>query len=339
MVVSRREILTAAASGLALQTMPSFARAQVGTDWDKITAAAKQEGSLVFTTSLQSRVVGTVLKDFEAKYGISVGSITGRPSEVRERIRVGHVTGKQAVDVVYGSEALTTIRYGEDKTVLDIPPEMKESLERTRFRTPAPIVPVITITYGLLINTNLVKPEDEPTGWFDLLDPKWKGKLLLDDPRTNGAGHIFFTGTFGPEFHRKLAAQNPTLTQETQESSRRVARGEYPVYVAFALPDITTLGGLPVKAIIPKEGVPYVLYGTSFVPDAAHPNAALLFARYNSSNEALLSWGNAGFGVGVDDVIAKIPADIRRIAEAKLLGTTDPHGQDAALSLAKEIYK
>jgi iron(III) transport system substrate-binding protein len=243
------------------------------------------------------------------------------------------------MDVVYGSEALTTIRSNEDKTVSPIPAVMKDALERTSYRTAAPLVPVITITYGILINTSLVKPEDAPKSWHDLLDPKWQGKILLDDPRTNGPGHIFFTGTFGPEFHRQMAAQKPVLTRETQESYRRVARGEYPVFAAFTLPDITSLGGLPVRAILPTEGSPYVLYGTSFVPDAPHPNAALLFARYNSSDEALLTWGKAGFGVGVPAVTKQLPDGVRQISEVKLLGTTDPKGQDEAFKLAQEIYK
>jgi iron(III) transport system substrate-binding protein len=339
MALNRRDILGAMAVGLVQQATPQRVDAQSTPDWVRIIVEAKKEATLVFMSSLQSRVLGTVQQAFEAKYGISVKTLSGRPAEVRERVRAAQVAGKQQVDVVFGSEALTTIRYNEDKTVLDVPPVLDAAKEHTLFKTAAPIVPVMTITYGFLVNTNLVKPEDEPRGWYDLLDPKWKGKLLLDDPRTNGAGHIFFVGTFGPDYHQGLAQQNPTLTRETQESYRRVARGEYPVFVPFTLPDITTLVGLPVRAVVPKEGSPYVLYGTSLVRNSPHPNAAVLFASYNSSDEALLAYSKAGFGVGVADVIARMPADIRPIAEAKLLGTTDPRGQDAAFSLAREIYK
>jgi ABC-type Fe3+ transport system substrate-binding protein len=70
---------------------------------------------------------------------------------------------------------MTTIRYNEDKTVLDVPPIFSRSAPRSGLRTQAPLVPVFTITYGFLVNSNLVKAQEEPTGWFDLLYPRWKG--------------------------------------------------------------------------------------------------------------------------------------------------------------------
>ena len=45
---------------------------------------------------------------------------------------------------------------------------------------------------GILINTRLVKPEDEPKSWNDLNDPKWKGKILSDDMRPLGSGNTMF---------------------------------------------------------------------------------------------------------------------------------------------------
>ena len=48
--------------------------------------------------------------------------------------------------------------------------------------------PVFAIICGILANTQLVKPSDEPNSWLDLTDPRWKGKILADDFRALGGG-------------------------------------------------------------------------------------------------------------------------------------------------------
>ncbi len=343
MTFTRREFVGGA---LALPTTGAAreARAQTAPDWEPVIAAARKEGGVTLSTGLESPVVRAVLKNFEARYGVPVNSLVGRPSEVRERIRVGHIANRQQVDVVFGSEALTNIRYNDDKTVADVPAPLQADLARTSLKSATQFVPQITITYGLMVNTSMVGPEDEPKGFFDLLDPKWKNRVLIDDPRTNGPGHIYFIGTrlWGAEkhayFHMRMAAQNPAFVIGTQEAARKVVRGEYPVLVGFTLPDITPFAGLPVKAVAPVEGCPYILYGCSIVANAPHPNAAALFIHYNSSDEALVEYAKAGFGCGVPSVLDKTPADVRRLIDVKLLGTTDPRGQDEALKAAKAVY-
>ena len=70
-------------------------------------------------------------------------------------------------------------------------------------------VPIYVIHYGILVNTEMVKPAEEPKGWPDLLDPRWKGKILSDDMRALGGGAVFFMVTvqkFGKEFQERLAA-------------------------------------------------------------------------------------------------------------------------------------
>lgn len=343
MTITRRDLIAgAAASSIGALGARSASAQDAG--WEQIIEAARKEGQVVLSTGLESRVVRTVQQNFTRKYGVQVNALVGRPSEVRERIRVAQVAKRQQIDVVFGSEALTNIRYNEDKTVADVPAPLKVDLDRTSLKSNVPFVPQITITYGLLINTSQIKPEDEPKGFYDLLDPKWKGRILIDDPRTNGPGHIYFIGTkpFGEEkhldFHKRMAAQNPAFVVGTQDAARKVVTGQYPVLVAFTLPDISQFPGLPVKPVVPIEGCPFILYGCSIVADAPHPNAAMLFTHYNSSDEALQEYANAGFGVGVKAVIEKTPAAMRPLIDVKLLGTTDPKGQDEALKLAKAIY-
>ena len=83
----------------------------------------------------------------------------------------------------------------------------------------------------------------------------------LFDTHSEGGGAVFFMVTYqqhGREFHDKLATQQPHLNRELRGNYRRVARGEYALYLPFTLPDVLDLKELPVKAIVPALFAPFV---------------------------------------------------------------------------------
>jgi iron(III) transport system substrate-binding protein len=186
----------------------------------------------------------------------------------------------------------------------------------------------------------MVKPA-EGHGLAGSPRPRWKGKILSDDMRALGGGAVFFMVTvqkFGKEFQEKLAAQHLHMNRELRGNYPRVARGEYPLYIPFTLPDILELKGLPVKAIIASEGCP-ASASTALLKGAPHPNAARLLLDFFLSDEAQLLYGNLGFVTVVGGLEGRINAEARPLAQAKLLGTTDPKLQEDMLKLAKQIYK
>jgi len=199
------------------------------------------------------------------------------------------------------------------------------------------------VVVSVLYNTRLVKAEEAPKSLADLLDPKWKGKILSDDMRALGGGAVFFmvtTQKFGKEFHEKLAEQQPHMNRDLRGNYPRIARGEYPIYVPYTLPDILELKGLPVKAVLPPEGQPYVRFDGAIFKGAPHPNAARLFLDFLLSDEGQLCYGNLGFFTVVGGLESKIAPEPRALVQSvKLLGTTDPKLQDEMLKLAKQIYK
>jgi iron(III) transport system substrate-binding protein len=210
------------------------------------------------------------------------------------------------------------------------------------FKADGTRVPVYVIQYGILVNTDMVKPGEEPRSWKDILHPRWKGKILSDDVRALGGGAVFFmvtTQKFGKEFHDRLAEQQPHMNRELRGNYPRIARGEYPVYVPYTLPDILELKGLPVKAILPDEGCPYVRFDGAVFKGAPRPSAARLLLDSFLSDEAQLIYGSLGFVMTVGGLEARVAPEARAIAQAKLLGTTDPKLQDEMLKLAKSIYK
>ncbi len=336
----RRSVLGLGGGLLAAGTAIGPAWAQ--DDWAKTVDAARKEGKLViYSASIGSPSLKAVIKSFEQKYGISIELLEARASEVRERVRVEQAAGRFLGDVHHNGSTTTWLMMRDGNFQPHGPvPNIKNIIppyEADDVRIPAEV-----ISYGLMINRNLVKPGDEPKSWKDILDPRWTGKILSDDYRALGGGAVFFVvmhDTFGKEFLEKLATQKPVFSRDIQNSERRVARGEYPLYLPFSLQDYNTLKGLPVKPIVPAEGRPYVRFDLAMLKNAPRPNAARLFMNHYLEPEQQIIYANAGYNPVVKGVVEKTMEEIRVLLAAKALGTTVPERQDAMLELAKQIFK
>nr|QDF38793.1 extracellular solute-binding protein [Bradyrhizobium symbiodeficiens] len=325
---------------IAIATMASAA-AQTP-EWNRIVEAAKAEGKV----TLYSGHVGVpyhpeVAKMFEAKYGIHVEILDLRASDLAERIRTEQATKRIAADVILNGAG--TLWLMKNQGVLaaygDLPDlgRLRADVEKDDAR-----LPIYIQGYGIAVNTRLVKDGERPRSWKDILDPKWKGKILADDVRSLGGGSTMFATTyanFGREFHEKLATQDPQFSRTVRENARRVARGEFAIYIPFSLPDLLLNKNLPIAGITPVEGDVYAQFDLSAVKDAPHPNAARLLMNFFLSEEAQLVYVRSARVPTIKGLESKIPADVKDIVTAKLLGTSDPARIDADLKLANEIYK
>jgi iron(III) transport system substrate-binding protein len=330
-----------AASATASTAIVRSAVAQ-DADWQKLVDAAKKEGKVaIYTASIGSPFHKKVFDAFEKKYGIKVELLEARASEVRERVRVEQAAGRFLGDLHHNGSTTTWLmtRDGNFQPHGDIPniKNVEAIYQPDDIKIPAEV-----ISYSLMVNKNIVKPADEPKSWKDLLDPKWQGKILSDDYRALGGGAVFFPvmlKAFGREFHEKLAAQKPVFSRDLQNSERRCARGEFPLYLPFNLQDLNNLKGLPVKAVVPAEGRPYVRFDISTLKNGPHPNASRVLMNYYLEPESQLVFANAGFNPVISGIVEKTLPEIRDLLATKAMGTTDPPKQDEMLALAKEIYK
>ena len=193
--------------------------------------------------------------------------------------------------------------------------------------------------FAVLVNAKDVTAAEAPKGWRDLTEPKWQGKILSDDPRALGAGEVWFEVTyeaFGRDFHEAMAKQKPVFSRDFAQSNQRVARGEYPLYLPFNVSEFQRIRGLPIRVVVPAEGVPYVALGPALLKNAPHPNAARMFMNFMLERNGQELIASEGFRPAVAGT--PVPADLAPVIAAKPLGTTTPGKTQMYLDLAAEIY-
>ena len=334
--MNKAKRMLAVIAGLAIVAAASgLAAGQSVEDWNQVIAAAKKEGKVViYGTSTVRDFSMKAAPEFKQRYGITIEYLSLRSREVRERVSTERRTRRQNVDIAQaGATSLPAIE--EDGNIEKwLPPSIKvvrpEILEA--FDSPLrPIVPITVNLRGILVNTRLVPPGEEPRSFSDLADPKWRGKILMDDPRSAGAGNSLFVGILihpklGEEFHRKLAQNKPVFLGSGghQQISQRVAQGEYPIGLPVDVSAVVELKGSPVRWIAAKEGVAYSIPGAALVKNAPRPNAAKLFLDYMLSETFQQIVGQEGTPIrkGIKPAIREFDLDLasllpRPVAETR----------------------
>ncbi len=330
-------------SGLAaasLMLLIAGANAQ-SSDWDQVVAAAKREGKLLIYNGTNFPIVRKIADEMQKQYGISVDVLDARATEIRERIRVEQSTNRTVASLSYSG--FTTLSTQMAEGVFQLHGTLPNATGVISQLTSNGTIGLGSVgLFVLMYNTNLVKPNEAPKSWHDLADSRWQGRILSDDFRAAGAGNVWFEATlnaFGREFHEKVAAQKPVFSRNFPESERRVARGEYPLYLPFNVSEYISLRGLPIKAIVPSEGAAYVPFGGAILRDAPHPNAARVYLNFLLSETAQAMLAAEGFRPAKAGFEAKAPPEVAPLVGGKLLGTTTVGRLGEMTKLASEIYK
>jgi iron(III) transport system substrate-binding protein len=339
-------------------------------EWNAAIAAAKKDGKLVFHSG---NSVEPIFNEFQKKFPeIKITRmLTHGGSAAHERLIAERRAGVYVADIVHlgaGSGSLLASAGALDplETYLILPEVLDQSKwfegrhyfadkdGKYLFRYASN--PGVDISY----NTKLVNPDNIKSYW-DLLDPKWKGKIATFDPRVRGSrlfAYFYYNPELGPRYLRRLFGEMElTASRDRRQITDWLAQGKFAMALRTA-PEASTLDdakahGLPVNWFNPghfKEAV--AISGgpahVAVVNRAPHPNAAKVFINWFLSREGQLVAQNiaAKQGDSIDSLridIAKdmIPPGFRRDEKTKFFDMDAPEyaSDDPVIKLINEVWK
>ena len=347
---SRRDVLQASLRGstaLAIGTVfASPARAEAPPAvaiTPQLVDAAKKEGTVVLYSSMDLPVGEKLGKAFEAHYpGIAVQIERSGSERLFQRVAQEFASNIHAADVINSSDASHFIPWKKNGWLAPFVSEDIVKYFPAEYRDPDGMFATSRIWLSsIAYNTNLVKPEDAPKSFADLLDPKWAGKMVKGHPAYSGT---IMTATFetvrelGWDYYEKLSKQRVMQVQSSTDPPKKLALGERAVMADGNEYNVVLLkeAGQPVEPVYPAEGTPTISGPTGIFTSAPHPNAARLFQAWLHTRQTQQFFTDFTAQYSVHPQVQAKPGR-RRIADVKLM-KEDPAGVEKTAEEIKTRY-
>jgi iron(III) transport system substrate-binding protein len=337
-----RVVLAAALPAIALLIAASTVRA----DDKALYEAAKKEGQVNWYTGLiQNQVVRPIVTRFEKKYpGIRVNVTGGRQTELDLKIVTEAKAGKLQADLTEGSAGFPNL-----KAAGVIEPYKPEGWDKvpTHLKDPEGYWTAFVLYFLVpAVNTEMVKPADEPKTLEDLLDPKWKGKMAWTAEMTMGGPPGFIAAVLkemgeekGMAYLKKLGAQQiKTVPSNPRVVLDQVIAGQYPLaLVTYNHHSVISAGkGAPVKWLKVEPAVGAL--AMTMLLKGPNPNAAKLLINFLMSTEGAEVMRDANYIPANENVEAKDPTLKPGVGKFKVI-TPTPEEIEANVGKWIGIYK
>ncbi len=346
-------------------TPTARATAQARQTWEtelqRLIAAARQEGTLVISSPAGGDLRDALTKAFQEKYDVRIEFITGRANELASKIISERRAGVYVQDlaILGTSTAIPVLKPEGALEPVDKQLFLPEVIDKKAwwngdFLWLEPdhrqLVFLAYVETPLVINTELVKP-GEIKGYRDLLNPKWKGRISIDDPTLTGAGQAWFQSVASEildlDYMRQMVKQEPIFQRDGRLEIESLAEGKYAIQIGAAADvgiNFKRMGS-PIDFIVPVEGA-YLsasLGGLSLLNRAPHPNAAKLFMNWLLTREGATTFSRAH---GTQTTRVDVPTDFLEPARVRKPGQkyTASYTLEFALDrpkysqLAKEMF-
>ena len=300
-------------------------------EWDALIAAAQAEGTLeMFACCTLGGNFKEFASRFKDKFGVQVNSFTGGSRDAREKIIPERQAGIYSIDVwIGGSRGATSVLIPADMIdpiePLLIHPEVLDDAAWLGGQGPgfADSQQKFLIPYAgdggfsttVAYNTDAVDPA-EFTSYYDLLDPKWKGRIIARDPRFTGIGDAnfyLFHPLLGEDFLRRLITEmDIVFVDDARQATDQLAKGAYDLCLFNCSQEVFAARdqGLPVNVLqhVLKEGED-IGWGANVVwamNKPPHPAAQKLFINFLLTREGQIMFQDI---TGSDSLRIDIPKD------------------------------
>ena len=277
------------AAGLA-HAPALFAQGAGAQSLDALIKAARAEGEVVFYSAPPENVAKRVADAFSAKYGIKTSFTRMAYPQLMQRFGAEAEAGSFPADLflnagtVAAPYALEGIKKGWIESISEAGLPVITSGEFPARFNKGPVAVVAIYIHGIAYNTSKVKAGDVPKDWPDILDPKWKGQVMISDPAGLLEGWSLLLDKYGEGFFKQISAGAPRLySGSAVAATQALGAGEGSLHLpnVMSIVAATKDKGAPIDIMFPSHTtgseIQVTLVNRSKVK---HPNAARLFANY-----------------------------------------------------------
>jgi iron(III) transport system substrate-binding protein len=282
-MLTRRRLMIAMLAAAAF-TGPAYAQDAVDV------AAAKKEGKVVWYTSTPIEQGQKIVDLFQKETGIKVEMFRSGGSAILRRFQQEADAGRIAADVLTTSDPAASAALTRKGMFVAFKPRDFDKIPDAAKDPNGNYIAQRLNMMTIYLREDKVPAADQPKTWDDLLDPKYKGKMVLTDPSFT-ALQVSVIGMMskarGWGFYEKLQKNDVMVVQGNQQVSDMLKRGERMIAVG-ALDSYAAeerRAGHPIKTLYPSDGVFVIPSPTAVVKGGANPNAAKLFAQHMISAE------------------------------------------------------
>jgi iron(III) transport system substrate-binding protein len=274
-------------AGMVALSCVSAAVAHAGSNANVI-EAAKSEGKMSYYTTMTLSQSKKVVDAFQKKYPfITPELFRGGGDEVLNRIQTEARGGLYAWDVV-STRGDSVLAFEQSKLITPYRSPESKFIDKDMVEDDGYWAAYYVNPYVLGYNTKLVKKDEVPKTYEQLLDPKWKERKISIDDSAYGllAGLIHAWGKEkAVDYFKKLAAQEPVVQRGNTNRVQLTMAGEFPLIIAYAPTIQRETSKKHPMDWVPLEPVPVQVNPMMLAAKAPHPNAGKLFIDFLLSKQ------------------------------------------------------